>query len=84
MQEYTQRTQTNLEKEMLTLVLVVGLCSDVGCLYDDVTSRFDIKSDAECAQIANYGNDQNRINRKDPRFACLEPHVYQTLKSREL
>lgn len=69
---------------MLTLVLVVGLCADVGCIYDDVTAKLNIKSDAECAQIANYANDRNRFLHKEPRFACLEPSVYRNLVSREL
>jgi hypothetical protein len=50
----------------------------------DATDRFGIKSDEECAQIANYANDQNRIDRKEQRFACLEPRVYQGLVSREM
>lgn len=69
---------------MLTLVLVVGLCADIGCIYDDVTSKFDIRSDLECAQIANFGNSENKINNKEPRFACLEPAEYRKLASREL
>lgn len=69
---------------MLTLILVAGLCTSDGCVYMDATSKFKIQSDAECAQIANYVNDQNRMNHKDPRFACLEPSVYRGLVSREL
>lgn len=69
---------------MLTLVLVAALCTTDGCTYIDATRKFGIKSDAQCAQIANYANYQNRLERKDPRFACLEPHVYQALKSREI
>ena len=69
---------------MLTLVLVVGLCTSNGCVYMDATEKFGIRSDAECAQIANYANDQNRIDKKNPRFACLEPSVYRGLVSREI
>jgi hypothetical protein len=69
---------------MLTLVLVVGLCSDVGCIYDNVTSKFDIESDVECVQIANYGNAMNAEKKIDPRFSCMSPEKYRYLASREL
>jgi len=69
---------------MLTLVLVVGLCAKIGCIYDDVTSKFDISSDAECVQIANFGNRENAKNNKDPRFSCMRPDQYLNLEGREM
>lgn len=69
---------------MLTMVLVVGLCAKIGCIYDDVTSKFEISSDAECVQIANFGNRENAKNNKDPRFSCMPLEKYRYLASREL
>jgi hypothetical protein len=69
---------------MLTLVLVVGLCSDVGCIYDNVTSKFDIANDAECVQIANYGNSRNIDNNERPRFSCMPLEKYRYLAGREI
>ena len=69
---------------MLTLVLVAGLCADVGCIYMEVTEKFKIKSDYECVQIANFANRENAKNNKEPRFSCMEPARYRDLASREL
>lgn len=69
---------------MLTLVLVVGLCSDIGCIYDNVTNKFDIASDAECIQIANYGNSRNIDNNEMARFSCMSPEQYMYLAAKEM
>lgn len=69
---------------MLTLVLVAGLCFDLGCIYDNVTSKFDIQSDADCIQIANFGNSENAKNNKEPRFSCMSPEQYMYLAAKEM
>lgn len=69
---------------MISLLLVAALCTDTGCTYMDTTNRFKVKSDAECAQMANFLNSENRSSGIDPRFACLEPSKYRLLVSREL
>lgn len=69
---------------MLTLMLVIGLCSDVGCDYIDLTSRERVISDAECFEKAEAYNNYNRSIGEDPRFACLEPSQYLKLTKREL
>lgn len=69
---------------MITLILVAALCDTNGCSYMDTSGRFDIRSDKECVQMANFLNNENRINRKDPRFSCLEPSKYRALASREM
>jgi hypothetical protein len=69
---------------MMTLLLVAALCDSAGCTYMDVSRKFNIATDNECVQMANFANSENRKNRKDPRFACLEPSKYRELVSREL
>jgi len=81
---YSSDTHEIQEIEMLTLVLVVGLCFDAGCIYDNVTSKFDIQSDADCIQIANFANSENAMNKKDPRFSCMSPEQYMYLAAKEM
>jgi hypothetical protein len=69
---------------MLTLVLVAGLCVDIGCIYMEVTEKFKITSDYECVQIANFANRENAKNNQDPRFSCMSPEKYRYLSAREL
>ena len=69
---------------MLTLMLVIGLCSDVGCDYIDATSRFGISDDAGCFEMAEFLNDKNRESGEQPRFACLEPSKYLALAKKEI
>jgi len=69
---------------MLTLMLVVGLCSDVGCDYIDLTSRESVVSDADCFQKAEAYNEYNRSISADPRFACIEPSKYILLAKKEI
>lgn len=69
---------------MISLLLVAALCTDTGCTYMDTTSRFKVQSDEDCAQMANFLNQENRVSGTDPRFACLEPSKYRALVTREL
>lgn len=69
---------------MLTLLLVIGLCSDVGCDYIDATKNFALESDADCFQMAEFLNDSNRASGEEPRFACLEPEKYLKLAKKEI
>jgi hypothetical protein len=69
---------------MLTLLLVVGLCSDVGCDYIDATNRFPLETDTDCFQMAEFLNDSNRASGEDPRFACLDPEKYLKLEKKEI
>lgn len=64
---------------MLTLLLVVGLCSDNICSYMDVTQRMQVASDAECYQIAAMANQQNIAAGETPRYNCVAPAQYLTL-----
>jgi hypothetical protein len=70
--------------EMLTLLLVIGLCSDVGCDYIDLTSRESVVSDDDCFQKAQEYNEYNRANGENPRFACIEPQKYALLAKKEI
>lgn len=69
---------------MLTLMLVIGLCSDVGCDYIDATNRFSLESDTDCFQMAEFLNESNRASGEQPRFACLEPAKYFALAKKEI
>jgi len=69
---------------MLTLMLVLGLCSDVGCDYIDLTGRESVVSDRDCFEKAQAYNDYNRSIGEDPRFACLEPAKYLALAKKEI
>lgn len=69
---------------MLSLMLVIGLCSDVGCDYIDLTKREAITSDAECFQRAEAFNEYNRSIGANPRFACIEPQKYMLLAKKEI
>jgi len=69
---------------MLTLMLVVGLCSDVGCDYIDLTAREAVASDADCFMKAETYNEYNRSISADPRFACIEPSKYILLAKKEI
>lgn len=69
---------------MLTLMLVIGLCSDVGCDYIDLTSRESVISDADCFQKAESYNAYNRSIGENPRFACIEPNKYILLAKKEI
>jgi protein tyrosine/serine phosphatase len=69
---------------MLTLMLVIGLCSDVGCDYIDATKNFVMETDADCFQMAEFLNDSNRASGEQPRFACLEPAKYLALAKKEI
>lgn len=69
---------------MLTLMLVIGLCSDVGCDYIDLTSREKVVSDLDCYSKAEAYNNYNRSIGQDPRFACLEPEKYFKLAKKEI
>lgn len=69
---------------MLTLMLVIGLCSDVGCDYIDLTSRESVVSDADCFQKAESYNEYNRSIGANPRFACIEPSKYILLAKKEI
>lgn len=69
---------------MLTLMFVVGLCSNVGCDYIDLTSREGVISDKDCFEKAEAYNEYNRSIGQDPRFACLEPHKYMALAKKEI
>lgn len=64
---------------MLTLLMVAALCDNLGCTYMDVTERFDIKSNAECAHVSVFLNEENILNQRPARFSCLEPKKYRTL-----
>lgn len=69
---------------MLTLLLVIGLCSDVGCDYIDLTARENVVSDLDCYNKAEEYNNYNRSIGEDPRFACLEPAKYLALAKKEI
>lgn len=69
---------------MLTLMLVIGLCSDVGCDYLDATQRFQIGTDEDCFVMAEFLNEKNRASGEQPRFACLEPEKYLKLSKKEI
>lgn len=69
---------------MLTLMFVIGLCSDVGCDYIDLTSREAIVSDEQCFEKAEAFNNYNRSIGEESRFACLEPHKYLSLAKKEI
>jgi len=69
---------------MLTLLLVIGLCSDVGCDYIDLTSRESVVSDMDCFQKAEEYNEYNRSIGEQPRFACLEPAKYHAIAKKEI
>lgn len=69
---------------MLTMVLVIGLCFEAGCIYDNVTSKFDIQNDDDCIQIANFINSENAKNNKEPRFSCMSPERYMYLAAKEM
>lgn len=69
---------------MLTLMLVIGLCSDVGCDYMDVTSRFPVETDADCFVMADYLNSVNREKGEESRLACIEPQKYALLAKKEI
>lgn len=69
---------------MLSLLLVAALCSDVGCDYINATGRFpELRSDADCWEMANHLNGQNRLKGQDPRFACLEPAAFARLAGKK-
>lgn len=69
---------------MLTLMLVIGLCSDVGCDYIDLTQRESVISDSDCFQKAEQYNEYNRSIGANPRFACIEPQKYALLAKKEI
>ena len=69
---------------MLTLLLVLGLCSDVGCDYIDLTARESVVSDLDCYNKAEAYNNYNRSIGEEPRFACLEPEKYLKLAKKEI
>lgn len=69
---------------MMTLILIAGICSADGCNYINASKRFDIKSNSECVHIANSANRQNEINKKEPRFFCVDPIIYKGLIVDEL
>ncbi len=66
---------------MLTLLMVAALCDDLGCTYMDVTERFSIKSNAECEHVSVFLNEENIMNNRNPRFACLEPSKFKSLSN---
>lgn len=69
---------------MLTLLLVIGLCSDVGCDYIDLTARESVVSDLDCYKKAEQYNNYNRSIGEEPRFSCLEPEKYLKLAKKEI
>lgn len=69
---------------MLTLVMVAALCDNLGCTYMDITERFSINSDAECQHVSVFLNEENIMNNRNPRFACLEPAKFKALLSTKL
>lgn len=69
---------------MMTLLLVAALCDINGCTYMDITERFGIKSDAECAHVSVFLNEENILNKKNPRFACLEPSRLRALAGKNI
>jgi hypothetical protein len=81
---YSGKPNKFKDAKMLTLMLVIGLCSDVGCDYIDLTTREAVTSDADCFQKAQAYNEYNRSIGADPRFACIEPHKYELLAKREI
>lgn len=66
----------------LTLLLVVGLCSDGPapvCSYMDVTQRMQVTTDAECYDLAIAANRQNIESGETPRYDCVLPAKYLAL-----
>lgn len=59
----------------LTMLLVVGLCSAEGadrvCSYMDVTARMEVRSDAECYDLAIEANRYNIELGETPRYSCV-------------
>lgn len=64
---------------MIAVLLVAALCDNLGCTYMDITERFSIKSDAECQHVSVFLNQENILNNRNPRFACLEPSKFKAL-----
>lgn len=56
---------------MLSLLLVVGLCSDDICTYLDVTKHMQVSSDANCYQAALTANQHNVDTGQTPRYDCV-------------
>jgi len=68
----------------LTLLLVVGLCNaadggDRVCSYMDVTARMEVRSDAECYDLAVEANRYNIELGETPRYSCVTPAKFLTL-----
>lgn len=60
----------------LTMLLVVGLCNaadggDRVCSYMDVTARMEVRSDAECYDMAIEANRYNIEIGETPRYSCV-------------
>lgn len=64
---------------MLTLILVVGLCSDDICTYLDVTRRMQVTSDASCYETALAANQHNVDTGQTPRYDCVTPERFLVL-----
>lgn len=67
----------------LTMLLVVGLCNAEGtdrvCSYMDVTARMEVRSDAECYDLAIAANQHNIEIGETPRYDCVTPAKFLTL-----
>lgn len=68
----------------LTLLLVVGLCNaadggDRVCSYMDVTARMEVRSDAECYDLAMIANQHNIEIGETPRYSCVTPANFLAL-----
>lgn len=67
----------------LTLLLVVGLCNAEGtdrvCSYMDVTARMEVRSDAECYDLAIEANRYNIELGETPRYSCVTPADFLAL-----
>lgn len=68
---------------MLSLLLVVGICSDNICSYMDVTQRMQVASDESCYVVALESNRQNLEMGLDTRYDCMDQSRYLTLIGEE-
>ena len=64
---------------MLSLLHVVGLCSDDICTYLDVTKHMEVTSDASCYQVARTANQHNADTRQAPRYNCVSQERFLML-----
>lgn len=54
------------------LLLVGALCSFDACTYLDASSKYELKTPAECWEAAQAMNVLNKFAGQDVRYACLD------------